>query len=76
VGIALPGLRIPCGSSAAFTAWCIAITAGESSFAGPSSVNSPTPCSPVTVPPRAIAPSMISVNARRARTTATSSRTR
>src|SRR5918911_286076 len=45
---AFPGLRMSSGSSAAFTARCIASTAGPSSRCIPGRLSRPTPCSPVT----------------------------
>src|SRR5439155_19513229 len=53
VGTALPGLSSPCGSKARFTAW------NSSSSCAPNCVHiwlifsTPTPCSPVIVPPTA-----------------------
>ena len=60
-----PGLRMPCGSRASLIRRVSAITSGPS-WAGSSALLSrPTPCSPVIVPPSAIASSMISPKASR-----------
>src|SRR6185312_1893894 len=53
VGTALPGLRMPAGSNAAFTAWKAAISAGRNCTHICASFSTPTPCSPVIVPPTA-----------------------
>ena len=50
-------------SSAFFTARCMSNTTGSSSCTRPSILSSPTPCSPVTVPPSSKAASMISAKA-------------
>src|SRR6185312_7885421 len=57
--ITLPGLRIPRGSKASLIARCIASPTGPTSRCMPARLSSPTPCSPVTVPPMSIAASMI-----------------
>src|SRR5579875_1510757 len=48
----LPGLKIPCGSSAALIARCTHNDTGPTSRSSQSTFNDPTPCSPVIVPPR------------------------
>ena len=46
---------MPAGSSAALIAWCTAIESSPSSAASQRRLMMPTPCSPVSVPPRSIA---------------------
>src|SRR5580700_617560 len=48
---ARPGLRMPAGSSAVLIAWCTASDAGPSCCRSQACLSTPTPCSPVTVPP-------------------------
>ena len=62
-GYPLPGLNSLRGSSARRTAACMAREPGSSSRRIPSCLSRPTPCSPVTVPPSAMAASRNSSNA-------------
>src|SRR5690606_479291 len=63
----LPGLRIPAGSNAAFTARCRRRPTGPSSAASQSRFSRPTPCSPVQVPPSSWPSRMMSSNTSAAR---------
>ena len=60
VGITLPGLRSPFGSKASFTAAKAARSASENCTHIELIFSSPTPCSPVMVPPTAMHSSRIS----------------
>ena len=58
-----PGSTCRSGSSACFTATCRSMTRDPSSSRAPGSFSSPTPCSPVTVPPSSRQSSTIRSNA-------------